>query len=91
MNDQKIGNIRDFEKYMGIKFQHKVDIEYFLDLIDAQVDIDETDVISASKFAKILTELNVTLEEFIEYYNSEDCEIKDVIKYNPTTKGITVE
>jgi len=91
MNDEKIGSVRDFERCMGIKFQHKVDIEYFLDLIDAQVDIDETDVISASKFSKILTELNVTLEEFIEYYNSEDCEIKDSIKYNPVTRGITVE
>lgn len=90
INNQKIGGLRDFEKHTKIKFQHKVDIEKFLDMIEAQVDIDETEVISAAKFLKILTILGSNLEEFVEYYNSEDCEIKDIIKFDSKTGKIKV-
>lgn len=90
MNNKRIGDLREFEKHTGIKFQHKVDIEEFLNLLDTQVDIDENDVISAPKFMKILTELGSDIEEFTEYYYSKDCEIKDQIKFDYKTKKVRV-
>jgi len=90
LNNNRIGNLKDFENHVGIKFQHKVDIEEFLDVLDAQVDIDDTDVISAAKFQRILTDFNVSLEEFVEYYNSENCPIRDNVEFDNRTKRLTV-
>lgn len=90
INDEAIGNLREFERHTGVKFQHKVDLEAFMDMIDTQVDIDETEVISAPKLMKILTELGSDIDEFTEYYNSKDCEIRDQIKFDSKTKKLTV-
>jgi hypothetical protein len=48
----------------------------------------ETDVIDTGRFKKILAYFKVTLEDFEEYYNSEDNQLKDVLQYDSKSQKL---
>lgn len=90
LNNKRIGSLRDLEKYVGIRFAKKVDIEEFADFIDSVVDRIDSEEINYYRFKKILDFFKVTIEEFEDYYNSEDCELKDFLEYYPNEKKIII-
>lgn len=90
LNNKRIGSLRDFEKYVGIGFAQKVDMEEFTDFIDSVVDRIDSDEINYNRFKKILDFFKVSIEEFEEYYNSDKCELKDYLEYYPKEKKIVV-
>jgi len=91
LNDQTVGNLRQFEKYVGIGFEQKVDLSQFVEIIEDICDKIESDTIDSARFKKILDFFKVTIEDFEEYYMSKDNQLKDVIRYNSKTQKITLK
>ena len=91
LNDQRVGNLKEFEKYLGIGFEDKVDIDQLMDFLDNIADKIESEEISGDKFKKVLNYFGVTTEDFIEYYDSEECQLKGYLKFNKKTQKITLK
>ena len=90
LNDERIGDIKAFEKYVGIGFEQKVDLNDFVEILGNLVDSMDTDTISVSKFKKLLEHFKVSFEDFVEYYNSKDCKLRGFLEYNQSAQKITI-
>ena len=73
-------SLKAFETKLGIGFAQKVDLQEFLDMIG--------DGVKSDKLNKILLQFGSSMEEFIEYWESEDNELKDYIDFNPKTQKV---
>lgn len=95
-NKKEIGNLKDFERYVGIGFEQKVDLNDFIEILSNVVDSMGSDNISVSKFKKFLDHFNssgmlkITFEDFVEYYNSDNCKLRGILKYNSILQKITI-
>ena len=80
LNNKRVGDLKAFEEKLGIGFAQKVDLQEFFNLIRNGAKSD--------KLNKILLQFGSSMEEFIEYWNSEDNELKNLIYFNPKTMNI---
>jgi hypothetical protein len=88
LNDERVGTLKEFEKYAGIGFEQKVDLNQFMSILEDISDKTDTDTIYFNNLKKVLDYFKVTLEDFEEYYSSDECQIKDFIRYSKATQRI---
>ena len=91
LNNERVGALPEFEKMLGIGFEHKVDIDKFIEVIEDLCEKTESDVVDAGRFKKVLAYFGTNIQEFEDYFNSKDCELKDSIKYNKKAQNITLK
>jgi hypothetical protein len=91
LNDQTVGTLRQFEKYVGIGFEQKVDIDRFMGEVDDIADEVESDDIPEGALRKVLNKYRVTIQDLIEYFQEKDCQLKDWAKINPKNGRLTLK
>jgi len=91
LNDERIGNLKEFEEYVGISFEQKIDVEQLMEIMDNLSDKLETDTFGIDRLAKVFAHFNVTIQDFADYMVSKDCQLKDYLKYNPRTQKVTLK
>jgi hypothetical protein len=89
MNNKRVGNLEEFEKFAGIGFEQKMDMDKFVDLID-HISENSPNGIKIKNLELFFKKYRTSIEEFEEYYNAPDCELKAFLKYNPKTQKITI-
>lgn len=90
LNNKRIGNLKEFEKYAGIGFEQKVDINQFFSILEDIADKTESDTIYKINLERVFDYFGVTFEDFEEYYNDPSSQIKEYLKYDPRQKKITL-
>jgi hypothetical protein len=91
LNNERVGTLKDFEQYVGIGFEQKVDLERFVEICDDLADKIESDTIDSSRLKKILAYFGVELSDLEEYMNSKDCQLKDYCKYNSRAHKLIIK
>lgn len=76
-NDNRIGDLKEFKEMFGVKFEHMVDINDFInELIDYMGDDDE---ISFDDVNELLLKYDTNIDEFMDYIERNES-INDYIK-----------
>jgi len=89
-NNQRVGNLKEFEKALKIGFEQKVDLYEFMELLDKISEKINSYVIDTKILEKALKIFGVTLQDFEEYYASDKCALKDFLKYDKKKKRVTL-
>jgi len=77
LDDKLIGNFYDFKKFLGIKFEKLIDIEYLLNNILSL----RKDEISKNEMNNFLIQYHVNSDELIDYMKKNDY-INNIIKFD---------
>jgi len=90
LNKERVGTLKEFETILGIGFEQKVDIENFMTTLDDVSEQVGSLTINAKILDQVLAHFGVTIEDFIEYWQKADCQLKDYCKFNIATRKLTL-
>jgi hypothetical protein len=90
LNNERVGDLKAFEKMLNIGFEQKVDLNSFVEEIEDISDQIESDNIPEKALIRVLDKHGVTMQDLIAYFQEKDCQLKDWATINPKTGKFTL-
>lgn len=90
INDERIGNYKEFEKYLNITLEDKIDIDNFINTIKMVSEHIGSKNIDFELLNDIFEHFGINIDEFEEYYNQPNCVLKKHMIYNIDNKSINL-